>query len=150
MGLLAGIAMRDKSRAPMQLAPFAQVTRQAGLLGDYRGMVRPGKVPLRQVSLLAAEDWAEAMALLGADIPWQERRANLLTQGLALPRRGGVIIAIGADLRIETTGECDPCQRMNAVFPGLQVALRPFWRGGLLGRVVSDGAIAVGDEIRIG
>ena len=140
--------MREKSHAPMQVAPFAKVTRDAGLVGDFRGKVQPGKAG-RQISLLAAEDWAEAMALLGADIPWFERRANLLTQGLALPRRAGVIIAIGAQLRIETTAECDPCQRMDAVFPGLQAALRPFWRAGVLGRVVSDGEIAVGDEVRI-
>ena len=134
----------------MQVAPFALVTRQKGLVGDFRGAVQPGKKPLRQVSLIAAEVWAEAMALLGANIPWFERRANLLTQAVDLPRRAGVVIAIGRDLRIETTGECDPCHRMDAIFPGLQAALAPMWRGGVLGRVISDGAIAVGDEIRIG
>lgn len=142
--------MREKSHAAMQVAPFARVTRQAGLAGDYRGKVQPGKAPWRQVSFLAAEDWACAMALLGADIPWQERRANFLTQGVILPRRAGAIIAIGPDVRIETTGECDPCRRMDAVFPGLMQALLPHWRGGVLGRVLSDGDIAVGDEIRIG
>jgi len=28
-------------------------------------------------------------------------------------------------------------------------ALAPDWRGGVLGRVISDGEIAVGDEVRI-
>ena len=149
MGRLAGIATREKSRAPMQVAPFARVTRAAGVVGDFRGAVRADKVPWRQVSLLAAEDWAVAMGLLGADVPWFERRANLLTQELALPRQTGVLIAIGADLRLEVTGECDPCRRMDAVFPGLQDALKPFWRGGILARVISDGEIAVGDAIRI-
>ena len=59
------------------------------------------------------------------------------------------VIAIGPSLRIETTGECDPCSRMDEVAPGLKAALMPFWRGGVLAKVLDDGEIAVGDEIRI-
>ncbi|HQS70796.1 MAG TPA: MOSC domain-containing protein, partial [Novosphingobium sp.] len=32
---------------------------------------------------------------------------------------------------------------------GLKSALLPDWRGGVLGRVLTDGDIAVGDEVRI-
>ena len=133
----------------MQTVEQVLVTRQHGVAGDFRGAVRPGKVPWRQVSLIEAESWAAAMAALGADIPWFERRANLLVAGVKLPRRTGAVIAIGADLRIETTGECDPCSRMEEIAPGLKAALTPFWRGGVLGRVISDGTIAVGDQVRI-
>ena len=125
------------------------VTPEEGLRGDFRGAIRPGKRNWRQVSLMEAESWAEAMAELGADVPWQERRANLLVSGLRLPRRTGAVIAIGASLRIEATGECDPCSRMEEVAPGLKAALMPFWRGGVLGRVLAGGEIAVGDEVRI-
>jgi MOSC domain-containing protein YiiM len=58
-------------------------------------------------------------------------------------------VQIGATLVIEITGECDPCSRMEALQPGLRAALTPDWRGGFLGRVIEDGEIAVGDEIRI-
>ncbi|MCC6828723.1 MAG: MOSC domain-containing protein [Novosphingobium sp.] len=133
----------------MQTVGQVLVTCEHGVAGDFRGAVRPGKVPLRQVSLIEAESWAAAMAALGADIPWFERRANLLVAGVKLPRRTGAVIAIGADLRIETTGECDPCSRMEEIAPGLKAALTPFWRGGVLGRVISDGTIAVGDQVRI-
>jgi MOSC domain-containing protein YiiM len=60
-----------------------------------------------------------------------------------------VVIAIGATLRIEITRECDPCSRMEEVAPGLKAVLLPDWRGGVLGRVITDGEISVGDEIRI-
>ncbi len=149
MGRLLGIARHDRPRGPMEVIPQAEVTRDLGVRGDLRGAIRPGKRNWRQVSLLEQASWAEAMALLGADVPWQERRANLLIGDLKLPRRTGAVIAIGASLRLETTGECDPCSRMEEIVPGLKAALEPFWRGGVLARVLSDGAIAVGDEVRI-
>ena len=133
----------------MEVLQQVQVTCETGVDGDVRGMARPGKRNWRQVSLLDEQSWAEAVALIGADVPWQERRANLLIGGIRLPRRTGAVIAIGAQLRLETTGECDPCSRMDAVAPGLQDALKPFWRGGVLARVLCDGTIAVGDEVRI-
>jgi len=137
----------------METINHVRVTREEGLHGDFRGALRPGKRNWRQVSLMEAEAWAEALSelgpLVGADVPWQERRANLLVEGLKLPRRTGAVIAIGASLRIETTGECDPCSRMEDVAPGLKAALLPFWRGGVLGKVLADGEIAVGDEVRI-
>jgi len=148
-GRLHGIARHARPRGPMEVLQHVRVTAALGLQGDYRGAPRPGKRHWRQVSLMEAESWAEAMHDLGADIPWQERRANLLVQGIKLPRRTGAIIAIGATLRIETTGECDPCSRMEEIAPGLKAVLLPFWRGGVLGKVISDGEIAVGDAIRI-
>lgn len=133
----------------MEVVQRIKVTRELGLAGDFRGAVRPGKSGRRQVSLIEADSWAAAMRDLGADVPWQERRANLLVGALRLPREPGRIIAIGPDLRIETTCECDPCSRMEEIVPGLKAALLPDWRGGVLGRVIADGEIAIGDEVRI-
>ena len=59
------------------------------------------------------------------------------------------MIAIGAALRIEITVETEPCERMDALLPGLKAALMPDWRGGVCGRVLTDGEIAIGDEVRI-
>lgn len=133
----------------MEVLDRVAVARELGLRGDFRGAIRPGKSGRRQVSLLEAASWDAALAELGASIPWQERRANLLVAGLRLPREAGRIIAIGPTLRIETTCECDPCSRMEEIAPGLKAALLPDWRGGVLGRVIADGEIAVGDEVRI-
>jgi MOSC domain-containing protein YiiM len=90
-----------------------------------------------------------AVAEAGATIAWSDCRRNLLVEGLRLPREEGTRLRIGASLVIEVTGECDPCERMDALHEGLRAALTPDWRGGFLARVVEDGEIALGDEIRI-
>lgn len=153
IGRLGGIARHGRPRGPMETVDRVAVNRVEGIHGDFRGAARPGKVPRRQISLMEAESWAAAMAELGRGgedfVPWYERRANLLVHGLRLPREPGAIIAIGASLRIEMTCECDPCSRMEEIAPGLKAVLIPDWRGGVLGKVITDGEIAVGDEIRI-
>ena len=152
-GRLGGIARHDRPRGPIETVGRVAVSRTEGIHGDFRGAVKPGKKGRRQVSLIEADSWAAAMADLGLEgrdaPPWHARRANLLVEGLRLPREPGRIIAIGGSVRIEVTGECDPCSRMEEIAPGLKAALTPDWRGGLLGRVLDEGEIAVGDEVRI-
>ena len=89
------------------------------------------------------------MADAGALLDWSDCRRNLLVQGLRLPREDGTRLQIGHSLTIEVTGECDPCERMDALHEGLRAAMTPDWRGGFVGRVIADGEIAIGDEIRI-
>lgn len=137
----------------MEMVHHVAVTRDEGVHGDFRGAVRPGKSNRRQITLIEAESWDAALADLGLaahEAPvWSDRRANLLLSGLRLPREAGSVVAIGPTLRIEITRECDPCERMEALAPGLRAVLTPDWRGGFCGRVLEDGEIAVGDEVRI-
>lgn len=137
----------------METLDHVAVTREEGVHGDFRGAMRPGKTGRRQITLIEEESWAAALAELdfhGGKAPrWSERRANLLVSGIRLPRRAGAIVEIGPDLRIEITRECDPCERMEDVAPGLRAALSPDWRGGLCGRVLAEGRIALDDEVRI-
>jgi MOSC domain-containing protein YiiM len=148
-GRLAGIARHGRARGPIEVIDTVHVSVEGGLQGDFRGAVKPGGKRKRQVSLIEANDWAAAMADLGTDLDWSVRRANLLVEGLDLPHTPGVVIAIGADVRLEITVECDPCSRMEEIAPGLKAALIADWRGGALARVLTGGHIAVGDEIRI-
>jgi MOSC domain-containing protein YiiM len=152
-GRLEGIARHDRPRGPIETLDHVPVTRELGVRGDLRGAIRPDKSGRRQISLIEAESWQAALAdlHLSADqmLPWHIRRANLLVQGIRLPREPGKIIAIGQSLRIEVTCECDPCSRMDEIHPGLKLALLPDWRGGVLGRVLTDGEIAIGDDVRI-
>lgn len=152
-GILGGIARHGRSRGPIETLDTVSVTVAGGLQGDFRGAVKPGSKARRQVSLLEAASWDAALTelQLHADemLPWHARRANLLVQGLRLPRTSGYILAIGDSLRIEVMQECDPCSRMDALMPGLKAVLLPDWRGGVLGKVLTDGTIAVGDAIRI-
>jgi MOSC domain-containing protein YiiM len=140
---LRGIAYKAVRRGEMILVPHAFVGVLVGVKGDRIGATSKR----RQVTLLRAEDWADAVAEIGVDLPWTARRANLLVEGL--PRFEG---QTGQRLRIgtcvlEITGETDPCSRMVEVHSGLQTALMPHWRGGALCTVIGDGDIALGDDI---
>ncbi len=147
IGTLAGIARHARPKAAMEVIDRASITFAGGVEGDYRGALKGGPYK-RQVSLIEAGDWAAARASVGHALPWQERRANLLIDGLDLPQRAGVRLRVGTAL-LETTVETEPCERMDALASGLRAALTPDWRGGICARVVEEGAVAVGDEVRI-
>src|SRR3569832_1347198 len=129
-GTLAGIARHARPKAPMELLNHTRVTVEAGIAGDFRGAVKPRGKGRRQ-------------------IPWQERRVNLLVDGIDLPQQPGALLRIGDEVVVKITGECDPCSRMETIAAGLRAALTPDWRGGALAQVISGGEIAIGDEIRI-
>jgi MOSC domain-containing protein YiiM len=148
MGRLAGIARHNRPKGPMQVVNEAEIRLNEGVVGDFRGAMR-GKPYKRQVTLIERGDWEAALAEVGADIPWQERRSNLLVEALDLPQQAGVRLRIGADVLLEVTRETDPCERMEALVPGLKAALMPDWRGGVCTMVVAGGHIAVGDTISI-
>ena len=143
MGRLAGIARREKKRAPMETLESAEISAETGMANDSRG--KPGK---RQVSLLSAAAWQAACDDTGTDAPWTTRRANLLIEGLDLPKTAGQIVAIG-DVRLRTTVEIDPCSRMDEQVPGLTDALTPDWRGGIGCEVIAGGVVTVGDDVRL-
>ena len=52
---LAGIAVAPKIMAPMEKQNEAEVTIEAGITNDARGRKRQ-----RQISVLFADDWADA------------------------------------------------------------------------------------------
>jgi MOSC domain-containing protein YiiM len=141
MGELAGIARREKKRAPMEELSCANIRIESGVAHDSRG--RPGQ---RQVTVLSAAAWRDACNVLGAEIPWTTRRANLLVEEIHLTNTVGAILHIGS-VRLLVTGEVDPCSRMDEQYPGLTDALRPDWRGGVSCTVLTGGTIAIGDSI---
>lgn len=132
----------------MEVLTKAEVRLEDGIVGDFRGAMRGGPYK-RQITLMERGDWEAAIAQVGTAIPWEERRVNLLVEALDLPQIKGVRLHIGADVVLEVTCECDPCERMEALAPGLKAALIPDWRGGVCTVVVSGGAIAVGDKVSI-
>ena len=134
---LLGIALKPRRLEPMQLLETGALCQQAGLVGDSRG--KPGP---RQVTLMTLAAWQAACDQIGLDLPWTERRANLLVADLPLYQSAGSRIVIG-DAVLEITGETDPCSRMTAVHPGLFDALAPDWRGGVCCRVLRGGPITL-------
>lgn len=132
----------------MEVIDHVEISVDGGLHGDFRGVVKPGGRGRRQVTLIERADWDAAMAEVGHNIGWQQRRANLLVEGLDLPQRPGTRLRIG-EVVLEVTRETDPCERMEALAVGLKAALSVDWRGGVCARVKAGGHIAVGDTIRI-
>ena len=147
-GVLAGIARHARPRGRMEVVEHAAVTPEGGIAGDFRGSMK-GKPYKRQVTLMEVGDWDAAMAEVGHNIAWQERRSNLLVTGLDLPQRAGARLRIGSDVVLEVTCQTDPCDRMEILAQGLRAALIPDWRGGVCTMVVTGGEIAVGDPIGI-
>ena len=149
-GRLAGIARHGEPKGPMETLGQVSVTIAEGVRGDYRGArasMKPDRK--RQVTLIEADGLDAAFAEVGAGILWSDCRRNLLVESLRLPRVAGTRVQVGSTLVLEITDECDPCERMDALHQGLRAALTSDWRGGFLSRVIEDGEIAVGDEIRI-
>lgn len=142
-GRLIGIARKSARRAPMQELSTGLITPQAGLEGDHRG----AKYRTRQITVLAREDWEATLAEVGSDLPWTARRANLLVEGIVLPRTGG-ILRIGP-VRLEVTAQTYPCARMEEASEGLMPALAKDWRGGVTCRVLEGGHIAVADAVEV-
>lgn len=135
MSTLLGIAVKSAKFEPMRAQEQGQLSTETGLLGDWRG--KPGK---RQVTVLGLAGWQAACTELGIERPWTDRRANLLLADV--PKSAGSRIVLGEAV-LEVTGECDPCERMEALHPGLFASLAKDWRGGVTCRVVQGGAIAV-------
>lgn len=148
-GLLIGIARRPARRAPMEILDGVAIMRGGGLEGDHKGL----RFPQRGVTLLAREDWEEAIGELAdlagpVPLPWTRRRANLLVEGVVLPRAAGAIMTVGS-VWLEVTAQTYPCQRMDEVHRGLLKALAPGWRGGVTCRVVEAGRVAIGDVVTV-
>ena len=148
-GRLLGIARRDAPRARMQELTTGLITPERGLEGDHKG----AKFPKRQITILAREDWAAALAgltdLAGpVPLPWTVRRANLLVEDVALPRGLGSLVRVGPVL-LEVTAQTYPCQRMEQAHPGLLKALAPDWRGGVTARVIEGGTVRLGDAVAV-
>ena len=146
---LIGIARRGAPRAPMEELEFGVVTTAEGLVGDHKGV----KFPRRQITVLAREAWAQALAELTdlagpVPLPWTTRRANLLVEGLALPRGSGSLLRVGP-LLLEVTAQTYPCRRMEQAHQGLLRALAPDWRGGVTTRVLEGGTIRLGDAVTV-
>jgi MOSC domain-containing protein YiiM len=148
-GKIIALARRAESRMPMEELPVAVLSPEVGVLGDCKGR----KYPDSQVTILALEDWQEALADLAGPagppaLPWTARRANVLVRGIALPRGVGSILQLG-DCLVQVMRETTPCNRMNDAWPGLLRALAPDGRGGVTCKVLTGGGVSLGDPVLI-
>lgn len=144
-GYLIGIARRPARLVPMQQIQSGRITVAAGLEGDHKG----AKFADRQITVLTVEAWREAAREAGEpDLDWMARRANLLVEGVHLPRAAGGILRIGP-VKLDVTNQTVPCRRMDDALDGLRKALHPDWRGGVTCRVLEGGQVTLGDVVEV-
>jgi MOSC domain-containing protein YiiM len=140
-GRVEKLWLKRSHRGPMDEVQAVAFVAGQGVAGSVDRSRR------RQVTLLALEDWNAAIREAGAAVDPSFRRANLLVSGVSLEGTRGRVLQIGTEVTLAVGGELTPCERMEEVHPGLQRALRPFWRGGVFAQVLSGGFVRVGDEI---
>jgi MOSC domain-containing protein YiiM len=143
MARLLGIAIKPAGQKQLQLLNETQLCVDLGVVGDSRGQPGP-----RQVTLLSLASWREACDVVGVELNWLTRRANLLVDELPLIDSTGLQIVLG-EARLEITGETDPCSVMEEAQPGLLKALAKQWRGGVACRVIQGGPIKSGMDVQL-
>jgi MOSC domain-containing protein YiiM len=100
---------------------------------------RPGTK--RQV-LFASQEHIDAVGVEPGAIRENFTVSGADVQGWASGQR----LAVGGAV-FEVTMECEPCERMDELRPGLRAELEG--RRGVLAKVVETGEVAVGDEVRL-
>ena len=116
----------------------------------------PTQPNLRQVHLIHAELHDELRGA-GFDVSAGEMGENITTRGvdlLGLPV--GTRLLLGDQAAVEVTGLRNPCAQLNGIAPGLMAATLErdedgnlVRKAGVMGVVVSGGAVRPGDAIRV-
>ena len=138
-GKVIGVCVRPGKRVEPEERPSITATGSDGVVDDH------GHGPKRQITILSREAWDAATAVVDqADLNWTTRRANVLVEGLDLESLllGGTLTL--GEVTVEVLGETFPCDQMDDACAGLKSALLPETRGGVYGKIVQDGTIAVG------
>ncbi|MGR8947820.1 MAG: MOSC domain-containing protein [Gammaproteobacteria bacterium] len=138
------LGVRPGRRAPIDAPHKILVNPEKGIIGDrYAG--RSGK---RHLTLVQAEHLPVIAAVLQIqEVDPKALRRNIVVSGINLLALRKQHVRIG-EVEIEVTGECHPCSYMEEVFgPGGYNAVRG--HGGVTARVLSEGRIAIGDEVAL-
>jgi len=127
-------------------APVGRVRAEAGkgLVGN-RYYFDDGAKPGRALTLIAAEALEAMAAEDGIEITAAESRRNVLTRGIDVNSLVGRRFRVG---EVECVGVelCHPCKHLESMTkPGVIKGLTN--RGGLNADILTDGEIAVGDEV---
>lgn len=141
----------EKSGGPMTSLMAIEVEAGKGIVQDKRYFGRRsqnGAPSKRQLTLIEREQIHEHSAALGIEpLPPGVVRSNIETEGLKLVPLAGKQVQIGT-ATILIGQPRDPCEKMDAVAPGLR-ALMEDDRQGVLAQVITSGTIQVGDVIRV-
>ena len=144
VGRVEWIGVRPLRNGEMQVVDQVAASCESGLAGErFDG----GKSRVRQVTLIQHEHLSAVASILGRPhvSPTLTRR-NIVVAGINLLALQDRQFQIGTAI-LEGTGLCQPCSRMEAnLGPGGYNAMRG--HGGITARIIQDGSIQLGDEVR--
>jgi MOSC domain-containing protein YiiM len=150
-GRVEAIIVRGAPRDPARTLSATQALAGIGLADDRLGKKGQAELSTRQVTLVQAEHLpviARLAQLQGSPAVDAVRlRRNLVVSGINLLALRNARVQVG-DAVLEIVGPCAPCSRMEEeVGPGAYAAMRG--HGGMTARVITTGAIRVGDVVRV-
>lgn len=148
-GTVEAIFVAAKAGAPCVAHHSVLATPGLGLAGDRyaagEGTFSDTPGDGRQLTLIAAEALESVAIEHGIALTGADARRNIVTRGVDLHGLLGARFRIGS---IECVGvrECPPCKTLEGyTTPGVMKALAG--RGGLRADILTEGTIAVGDEV---
>ena len=143
-GTITWIGLRPQRRSAMLIVQSAKAVIGKGLEGDRFTSKTQGK---RQVTLIQSEHLAAMASYLGrSEIDPTLLRRNLVTKGINLLALKNKKFYVG-NVLFEFSGECHPCSLMeeNLGTGGYNAARG---HGGITARVLEQGEICLGNEIK--
>ncbi|MEO0330393.1 MAG: MOSC domain-containing protein [Bacteroidota bacterium] len=145
VGTVTWIGIRTERRAPLQQVDTVLAQAGVGLEGDHFS----GKVQSkRQVTLISAEHIQAAASMLHREeIDPSLLRRNIVVKGINLLALKDKQFQLGEAV-LEMSGLCHPCSRMEEnLGSGGYNAMRG--HGGITARIIKEGVIQVGDEVKV-
>lgn len=146
-GRVEAIIVRGSPREPARRITATLAVAGIGLADDRLGQRGEAELSTRQVTLIQHEH-LPVMAQLAqvSAVDAVALRRNLVVSGINLLALKNARLQVGEAV-LEIVGPCQPCSRMEeAIGPGGYAAMRG--HGGMTARVLSGGAIRVGDGVR--
>ncbi|HET7703338.1 MAG TPA: MOSC domain-containing protein [Candidatus Limnocylindrales bacterium] len=149
LGRVEAIHVTDAGSRPMRAVERVRAMAGIGLEGDRyaRGTGHYSDKPKvdRQITLIEAEEIEALEAGSGIRLAPGESRRNVTTRGIRLNELVGRRFRIGG-VECEGTRLCEPCQYLTDLL-GKPVLGPLVHRAGLRARILTDGEIALGDEV---
>jgi MOSC domain-containing protein YiiM len=145
VGKVTFIGIRPASRQPVMAVTDTFAHIGTGLSGDrYKGTAESK----RQVTLIQAEHLQAVASFLGQkELDPALVRRNIVVKGINLLALKDKKFRIGEAI-LEMTGLCHPCSRMEEILgKGGYNAMRG--HGGITCRVLTEGAIKIGDVVAV-
>jgi MOSC domain-containing protein YiiM len=145
-GSVEEIYIAETESGPMSSVPSVEALHGEGLEGD-RYRQHDGWAPRGSAITLVQSEAVEAIAdEFGIHLPPGGTRRNVVTRGIRLNDLVRREFTVGA-VRCRGYELCEPCAHLRAMTGEPQLIKALVHRGGLRADILTDGTIAVGDQV---